>query len=68
LECIFDGGKHRTVKVRRVSYLLSAYDKCQKKELKRKRDTEKRTIIQGKAAVRDLNRIVGTVVDIRPLK
>ena len=48
LECIYDGGKHQTARVSRVSYLLSAYDKCQKEERKRKRETEKRTFIQGK--------------------
>ena len=28
LECIYDGSKHQTARVSRVSYLLSAYDKC----------------------------------------
>ena len=57
LECIYDGGKHQTARVSRVSYLLSAYHKCQKEERKRKRESE-RTTIPGKASIRDLRAFV----------
>ena len=70
LECIYMGSKKQTAKVSRVSYLLKAYDKCQKAEMKRKRDTEPRLIVQGKAVMRDLKAFVKRqkTMEITPLK
>jgi hypothetical protein len=70
LECIYMGSKKQTAKVSRVSYLLKAYDKCQKAGMKRKRDTEPRRIVQGKAAMRDLKAFVKRqkTMEITPLK
>ena len=70
LDCIYMGSKKQTAKVSRVTYLLKAYDKCQKAEMKRKRDTEPRRIVQGKAAVRELKAFVKRqkTTEITPLK
>ena len=58
LQCIHNGGKEQTAKVSRVSYLLRAYNQCQKEERKRKREASTRTIVQGKAAIRNLREFV----------
>ena len=70
LDFIYMGSKKQTAKVSGVTYLLKAYDKCQKAEMKRKRDTEPRRIVQGKAAMRDLKAFVKRqkTMEITPLK
>ena len=57
-------GKQQTAKVSNVSYLLKAYEKCNKSEMKMKRATEPRRIVVGKSAMRNLKAFMKTT----PLK
>jgi len=54
LRCIYTRGKKQTAKVSKVSYLLKAYEKCNKAEMKMKRATEPRRVVVGKSAMRNL--------------
>ena len=57
-------GKQQTAKVSKVSYLLKAYEKCNKSDMKMKRVTEPRRIVVGKSAMRNLKAFMKTT----PLK
>jgi hypothetical protein len=57
-------GKKQTAKVSKASYLLKAYEKCNKSDMKMKRVTEPRRIVVGKSAMRNLKAFMKTT----PLK